>query len=197
MTEFWIQENDKYMLNDLCNIINDNVKTFTRSEPVQQPVFFQKKESSSITIHLAGMSFIIPARMFVGNLVYLTAMIKNAKKISHSRTLHALQDILEQSYKLAYCDQDLTVAAAAYENMEPQRRKKKNGKELKNYLNKRKTAAVKVCIDTNNIKQLQCLLDVCDFSYTLLATIIKNYGSLASAEALDCINSEMRKSAEF
>ena len=69
MTEFWIQENDKYMLNDLCNIINDNVKTFTRSEPVQQPVFFQKKESSSITIHLAGMSFIIPARMFVGNLV--------------------------------------------------------------------------------------------------------------------------------
>lgn len=135
--------------------------------------------------------------MFVGNLVYLTAMIKNAKKISHSRTLHALQDILEQSYKLAYCDQDLTVAAAAYENMEPQRRKKKNGKELKNYLNKRKTAAVKVCIDTNNIKQLQCLLDVCDFSYTLLATIIKNYGSLASAEALDCINSEMRKIAEF
>lgn len=80
MTEFWIQENDKYMLNDLCNIINDNVKTFTRSEPVQQPVFFQKKENSSITIHLSGMSFIIPARMFVGNLVYLTDMIKNAKK---------------------------------------------------------------------------------------------------------------------
>ena len=146
MTEFWIQENDKYMLNDLCNIIdgrgnrgqlfklsvghkvighirwvgnpvhvwfrraharriiNDNVKTFTRIEPVQQPVFFQKKESSSITIHLAGMSFTIPARMFVGNLVYLTDMIKNAKKISHSRTLHALQDILEQSYKLAYSD---------------------------------------------------------------------------------------------
>lgn len=45
MTEFWIQENDKYMLNDLCNIINDNVKTFTRSEPVQQPVFFQKKKA--------------------------------------------------------------------------------------------------------------------------------------------------------
>lgn len=22
MTEFWIQENDKYMLNDLCNIID-------------------------------------------------------------------------------------------------------------------------------------------------------------------------------
>lgn len=131
MTEFWIQENDKYMLNDLCNIINDNVKTFTRSEPVQQPVFFQKKESSSITIHLAGMSFTIPTRMFVGNLVYLTDMIKNAKKISHSRTLHALQDILEQSYKFAYCDQDLTVATAAYENMEPQRRKRKTGKNLK------------------------------------------------------------------
>lgn len=81
--------------------------------------------------------------------------------------------------------------------MEPQRRKKKNRKELKNYLNKRKTATVKVCIDTNNIKQLQCLLDACDFSYTLLAIIIKNYGNLASAEALDCINSEMRKIAEF
>ena len=27
--------------------------------------------------------------------------------------------------------------------------------------------------------------------------VIKNYGSLASAEALDCINSEMRKIAEF
>lgn len=196
MTEFWIQENDKYMLNDLCNIINDNVKTFTRIEPVQQPVFFQKKESSSITIHLAGMSFTIPTRMFVGNLVYLTDMIKNAKKISHSRTLHALQDILEQSYKFAYCDQDLTVAAAAYKNMEQQRRKKKNGKELKNYLNMRKTAAVKICIDTNNIKQLQCLLDVCDFSYTLLVIIAKNYGKYASAEVLDCINSEMRKIAE-
>ena len=80
MTEFWIQENDKYMLNDLCSIINDNVKTFTRIEPVQQPVFFQKKESSSITIHLADMSFTIPARMFVGNRVYLTEKIKNAKK---------------------------------------------------------------------------------------------------------------------
>ena len=196
MTEFWIQSDDKYMLNDLCNIINDNVKTFTRSEPVQQPVFFQKKESSSIIIHLAGMYFIIPTRMFIGNLVYLTEKIKSAKKISHSRTLHALQDILEQSYKLAYSDQDLTVAAAAYENLEPQRRKKKNGKELKNHLNKRKTAAVKICIDTNNVKQLQCLLDVCDFSYTLLVTIAKNYGKYASAEVLDCINSEMRKIAE-
>ena len=27
--------------------------------------------------------------------------------------------------------------------------------------------------------------------------VIKNYGNLASAEALDCINSEMRKIAEF
>ena len=85
---------------------------------MQQPVFFQKKESSSITIHLAGMSFTIPARMFVGNLVYLTDMIKNAKKISHSRTLHALQDILEQSYKLAYsdCSAQINLAGSQKEN---------------------------------------------------------------------------------
>ena len=80
--------------------------------------------------------------------------------------------------------------------MQLQHIKMKTGKELKNYLNMRKTAAVKICIDTNNIKQLQCLLDVCDFSYTLLVIIAKNYGKYASAEVLDCINLEMRKIAE-
>lgn len=42
MTEFWIQGNDKYMLNDLSDIINDNVKAYLLGAIENSALFFAK-----------------------------------------------------------------------------------------------------------------------------------------------------------
>ena len=42
MTEFWIQGNDKYMLNDLSDIINDNVKAYLLGAIGNSALFFAK-----------------------------------------------------------------------------------------------------------------------------------------------------------
>lgn len=195
-SKFWI-EDESHAVNDLYDFINHNVvacssgwssHTASRKEPTT-PL----KDGSIFVVYLADMTCFIPKYMFIGNKFYLLEEIKKAKKLNKAHTMRALQNLMETTYCLINHDPSLNLATLIYKNMPLQRRKKKNGRELKRYLNEHAGAAVRWCIETNETEQLEDLLNVCNFSYSRLNDVVKNYWKDASAEVKICLEDAFRK----
>lgn len=192
--EFWLGAGNN-VFNDLYEIVDNNMVAISSCLPYtpgKNESEIPLKDGNIFIVHFADMTFFIPRYVFIGNKFYLLEEIKK-KRINKTRRVRMMQDIMERNYCLIRHDPSMQLATLIYKNMTPERRRKKNGKELKRYLNQHKTAAATWCINKDKTEQLEDLLNICDFSCSAINNVIRTSWNEASLEARTCLQDALRK----
>ena len=192
--EFWIN-NGNHAFDDLYDIIDNHMVAISSRlhyTPDKNESEIPLKDGNVFIVHFTDMTFFIPRYVFIGNKFYLLEEIKK-KRINKTQRMRMMQNIMERNYSLIRHDPSMQLATLIYKNMTPERRRKKNGKELKKYLNQHKSAAAIWCVNMNETEQLEDLLDVCDFSYSAINNVARICWDAASPEARICLQDALRK----
>ena len=114
----------------------------------------------------------------------------NFKKIGREK---ALQNLMESMYKYDDMDQMLRISVLIYKNMDPKRRKTKNGKELKKFIDEFCKPAISWAVFQNDVRMLKDLIEVAKPNQDVLTWIFQTDGIKAAPETRACLLGAMKE----
>lgn len=141
-----------------------------------------KRPSASgniLALEYCGQIFCVPLGLTETDKAEITKRFDKISFLVHGkqRRKKAIWNFLDSLYKYVN-DTDMLkiVAVTTYKNMNQERKKSKNGKELKKYLDTIAPAAISWCTSENDVEALKNLLDVCEIKQETLKNAYEMYG---------------------